>query len=254
LAQQSWNRLAWEFLRRNRSYVEDWKHLAVRHNPDMAMLTGMASTDVTPEILAVIDVACTWGLLWLADPALDCRTARVFWQSDVSPLIVSLSLMPKRSVSASFLTNLNLDMLREVSFQVDEGNYYLFKGVFQDFQINVINSIDTLNAADMAFHFTADRSIDAQLFALKKFLTFLSGRTVDQRGAHPSGAKLQRCRQLIALDANMAGASYRDIAILLYGKEAVSSNWHSGHLKDRVRYAVREGKRLMNGGYRELLK
>jgi hypothetical protein len=252
--QQSWHRLAWEFLRRNPAYIQDWQSLSMQKNSDLTMSTQSDSKDAAPEVLFAIDVARPWGLIWLTDPSLDCLAARVFWRTDVSPCIVTISMVPASSSSRSLFTDQLQHALRQEFFYTDEGNHYLFKGVFQDFQFILINYICEFEAADIAFHFCADKSTDAQLNALRSFLVFLSGRSDDLTEGRPFEAKLQRCRQLVALDANMAGASYRDIAILLYGEAAVSSNWHSGHLKDRVRYAVREGKRLMNGGYRELLR
>ncbi|MFY0576684.1 DNA -binding domain-containing protein [Cystobacter fuscus] len=53
----------------------------------------------------------------------------------------------------------------------------------------------------------------------------------------------------MALDAANAGASYRDIAILLYGEAAAARRWRdpARHMKDAVRYAVRRGGALMEG-------
>jgi hypothetical protein len=61
---------------------------------------------------------------------------------------------------------------------------------------------------------------------------------------------------LRALDARMAGASDREIAILLFGERRVRADWSKGqdHLRDQVRRAVRRGRQLMNGGYRALLR
>jgi hypothetical protein len=60
---------------------------------------------------------------------------------------------------------------------------------------------------------------------------------------------------LQALDGFLAGASQREIAEALFGVSRVSRDWRDsgGHLRDRVRRAVRRGRTLMNGGYRSLL-
>jgi hypothetical protein len=61
---------------------------------------------------------------------------------------------------------------------------------------------------------------------------------------------------LRALDARSAGASDREIAILLFGQQRVRDDWGRGHdhLRDQVRRAVRRGRYLVNGGYRALLR
>lgn len=59
-----------------------------------------------------------------------------------------------------------------------------------------------------------------------------------------------------ALEADLVGKSYRDIAIRLWGKELVSEEWDGGggYLKSRARRYVARGHYYMNGGYRDLLK
>lgn len=60
---------------------------------------------------------------------------------------------------------------------------------------------------------------------------------------------------LQALDGWLAGASYRQIATSIFGKEKVALNWADPgrHLKDKTRYAVRRGRQLMDARYRDLL-
>lgn len=61
---------------------------------------------------------------------------------------------------------------------------------------------------------------------------------------------------LIALDGKCLGASYRDIAIVIYGPERVLAEWISTSrwMKDRVCRAYAKGKELRDGGYLELLR
>ena len=74
--------------------------------------------------------------------------------------------------------------------------------------------------------------------------------------------KINRVRQkrlqeyLIALDADLAGLSYREIAIRIWGKRLIFEDWNGGqgYLKNRVRRYVARGHYYMNGGYLDLLK
>jgi hypothetical protein len=61
---------------------------------------------------------------------------------------------------------------------------------------------------------------------------------------------------LQALDGFLARASQREIAEALFGISRVRRDWcdAGGHMRDRVRRAVRRGRTLMNGGYRSLLR
>jgi hypothetical protein len=58
-----------------------------------------------------------------------------------------------------------------------------------------------------------------------------------------------------ALDGWLAQASYRDIAVALFGTQRVERDWnHSGnHLRDQVRRAIGHGRALASGGYRRFL-
>lgn len=69
----------------------------------------------------------------------------------------------------------------------------------------------------------------------------------------PSSTRLRFV--LRALDGRLAGASYREIAIVLIGADRVRAGWRddNSHLKNRIRRAVLRGRILMRGGYRRLL-
>jgi hypothetical protein len=58
---------------------------------------------------------------------------------------------------------------------------------------------------------------------------------------------------LIALDGRAAGASYRDLAVLIYGRAYVEGNWYTG-LKERMRRDLQRGLVLSGGGYRDFLR
>lgn len=61
---------------------------------------------------------------------------------------------------------------------------------------------------------------------------------------------------LIAIDGKCLGASYRDIAIIIYGLERVRAEWvgASRWMKDRICRAYAKGKELRAGGYLDLLR
>ncbi len=62
-------------------------------------------------------------------------------------------------------------------------------------------------------------------------------------------------RSLQALDGLLAGASQREIAGVLFGESRVEKDWHAdGELRAQVRYLIRRGEALMQGGYADLVK
>jgi hypothetical protein len=58
---------------------------------------------------------------------------------------------------------------------------------------------------------------------------------------------------LVALDGRAAGASYHDVAIVIYGIGYVVRNWRTG-LKRSMRHHLARGLALSRGGYRDLLR
>jgi len=61
--------------------------------------------------------------------------------------------------------------------------------------------------------------------------------------------------RLRATDGRMNGATYREIAIALYGAARVETDpWKTSPLRDAVIAFVEAGKALIDGGYRQLLR
>jgi hypothetical protein len=98
--------------------------------------------------------------------------------------------------------------------------------------------------------------LKCQLQVVERFNAFIAGGTL-MRKQLLYGFPLQRlCFSLRVLDGRVAGASYREIAITLFGRDRISEDWNATghHLKNRIRRAAQRGNFLMQGGYRKLLK
>ena len=70
-----------------------------------------------------------------------------------------------------------------------------------------------------------------------------------------AGSKTARWLQILrALDARRAGASQRDIAVLLFGEARVREDWSgaSDYMRMRVQRLVRAAEHMVDGGYRAL--
>jgi len=61
-------------------------------------------------------------------------------------------------------------------------------------------------------------------------------------------------RSLQALDGALAGASQREIAIVIFGGLRIDAGWHAdSELRAQIRYLIRRGRAFMSGGYVRLL-
>lgn len=63
----------------------------------------------------------------------------------------------------------------------------------------------------------------------------------------PGAQQMLFMRALIALDGHLRGASYRQIAVAIFGTHAVRNRWRADlTLKAQIRYLVTKGRHLMN--------
>jgi hypothetical protein len=71
----------------------------------------------------------------------------------------------------------------------------------------------------------------------------------------PAQTRRQLLLKLRALTGRQAGASNREIAVALFGRDRVPNGaaWKTSDLRSRTLRLVGEGRRLMNGGYLGLL-
>ena len=91
--------------------------------------------------------------------------------------------------------------------------------------------------------------IAEQLATLQKLLS-VSGDVVPP----PWTAPRERLRDgLIALDGHRAGATLREIATIIYGRERIDRDWPHKGLRKRMDRNLRRALALCNGGYRQLL-
>jgi hypothetical protein len=101
-----------------------------------------------------------------------------------------------------------------------------------------------------------DANSDIRLQAAHRFWCAIEGRRL---GASPLALSALRRRRLVlmmrALDAWLAGHSYREIAEGLFGKERVRGrSWKDHDLRSLTIRLVKNGIVLMRGGYRALLR
>lgn len=95
-----------------------------------------------------------------------------------------------------------------------------------------------------------------QLQVVERFNVLFEGGNFRGTRNSPSSRSQRLNTALRVLDGRLAGASYRDITVALFGNDRVNEDWNApgDHLKNRIRRAAQRGNFLMQGGYRALLK
>lgn len=91
-----------------------------------------------------------------------------------------------------------------------------------------------------------------QLIMVDRFLSGNAPRSPPKPNWTSQARKLRDA--IIALDGRAAGASHREVAIVIYGRAKVESEWGPAGLRDLVRRDLGRGLKLAMGGYRDLLR
>lgn len=81
----------------------------------------------------------------------------------------------------------------------------------------------------------------------------LAGTSEPRRAATVTRSMLVHMRALQVLDAERAGASERAIGALVFGAAGPDTGWNDSAVRAQVRYLLRHGRQMRDGGYRQLL-
>jgi hypothetical protein len=222
--------LAWEYLRRNRAYRTAWNE----RNPAEAETS-----------------ARDWGLLRLIDPMVDARTANPIWQPDPPS-----TLRVVRASSAQVGLKLYDLQIERQPYMVrdDQGTYVTASMKSNSWRVHVADGL----AEDdrIAIAIPVDEFARQRVAAADRFIVDLKAKSAEtwKRLAVSNRADRFHCSVLQAIDGAAAGATHRQIAVAIYGQRRVSASWTpDGDLRARIRYFLKRGTTVVNGGYRTLI-
>ncbi|SFU22476.1 DUF2285 domain-containing protein [Mesorhizobium sp. YR577] len=99
-----------------------------------------------------------------------------------------------------------------------------------------------------------DTKVSDRLASIYRFVKMQAGRNVpDERLTITQRRRIGH--MLRAVDGRSEGASYFDIAHALFGKRLVKAlEWQESAFRHTTLRLVRDGRKLVNGGYKHLLK
>lgn len=195
--------------------------------------------------------------LFAEAPDLDARRATVFWAPEASPEVLPALALPAGSrQEAPALRLSELRCRADLLLAPDGRQYLLLRDGCHGVQLAVAGASLLEGGHLLVDALAVPRLCAARLAALARLdPLFRLGRL--PRRLAPPAVQSRRLRQVLcALDGWRAGLAYREIAVALYGRARVEADWRDprDHLRDRVRRAVRRGRALTEGGYRQLLR
>jgi hypothetical protein len=241
---------AWEFLRRNPDYASDWRSSVPRHLPCVRLSDGTKLLRLRRRYPR----AERWGLYAFADPRSSGRQAPVFWMPSANRCVVRARCAPpdggdngENSPLAAFKVS------RSAAIGADGSAVVLLKGQGTCVALELHDAAVLTRPSRLVFELDGLEDLGGQTERLKTLQRFTRPDSAGGRSPFANDERLHHA--LIALDESMAGKTYRQIAIAIFGEHRVAEEWvgASQFLKDRTRRLVAKGHELMAGGYRDLL-
>ncbi|MHB0764029.1 DNA -binding domain-containing protein [Stutzerimonas sp. NM35] len=224
--------LAWEYLRRNPEYRRDWQDCVRR-----------AAT------------AHRWGLRVLEDPGLDARDAHPLWLVD-HPRLVQLHPDVYATPDAAAFNFWRIPGRKGL---VHDGLCLRVATSISACRIRLAMAPGLKDGDAFVVAMRPGRLPGARARVMTEALNELAAGShttpLAQTFSRPSATALLELHTLQALDASLAGASLREVALCLFGSAAVTQGWHAdASLRSKVRRLVRRGRRLMLDDYRRLAR
>lgn len=174
----------------------------------------------------------------------------MFWSAEADTSAVLLTQMPIILPAADNLYS----ALREPAARGDEdGTHLLFERDGQ--RVRLVRLAGVPPDVPLAALVPLDPSGFDRSEAVDRLLRALLGRAVPADGRLTSQQKRRQRFMLQATDGRMNGATYRDIASVIFGVDRVASeHWKTSALRDATAALVKDGLAMVAGGYRTLLR
>jgi len=221
--------LAWEYLRRNPSYQATWFKAATRSK---------------------LSAAGPWGLQYLEDPRLDARRAEPLWY----PFPCS-SVSITRPADTGYGVRFQFWRIPGEKSLVHDGLRLQLTTRDSPGVKRAVLAADLSTDEPYAYSVLGGNNLEARCHAVSEFEVFYHAKRPHSPKHHrPTRAALTHMRILQAFDGARSGASHRDIAVAMHGSHIVRKHWTpDSELRAQIRYLLRRGKALAEGGYRALL-
>lgn len=243
--------LAWEFLRRSPAYQRDYRLNCKGVAPAPRCL------HISPALTRVRRRARTvsaWGLLHaFVDPALSAPSSPICWlTTSAVPLLEATAHRTPRGACPD-LDVRKLTSARHLVLGPAGEQHVLLRDADAALTLRLHGSRVSLSPVSTSIVLRGLPEPDV----VSTVLSTLAGLVFRPNDSpHNSRDLLFLKDALIALDGRCVGASYREIAAVIYGWQKVRTAWsnHSRWMKDRMCRALAKGEHLRDGGYRKLLE
>lgn len=196
------------------------------------------------------------GCTFAEDPAIAAPDARLIWCADLDPGTLAAEACPAQASNPDAVDPATWRPWLSVTASPEGGEHAVLSDGWRHIRLDVTGG--TLSGGPVVLHYRLFGTVAARtkLLPLRRLIAFALHRRF-QRSLFPPDPRIERWLAALRVhDALVAGASLRDVAVVLYGAERVAADWsgESDSMRSRVRRLASEARRLARGGYRMLLR
>lgn len=238
---------AWQCLRRSMGRdpapprAASWRML--RADPPLCLLTIGRTMRRRMMPLAVMDDLAGFA-------------GHVFWCADQHAPVLAVHATPVPSGEADVFDLRALGHPVVVLRHRDGGEHVLIADGPRCIRIEVCSGTLLGGPVRLDYHLPGDADVEARLLTLRR-LTALCRLGRFPRMLFPPERRARRwAMALQAWDGRQTGASHREIAIVLHGRQRVHCDWlgTSDYLRTHIKRLLRTADALIGGGWRHLLR
>jgi hypothetical protein len=172
------------------------------------------------------------------------------WSAEADSSAVLLTHAPTILPTAG---NLFTELRKATPHSDEQGVHFLLKSSGQT--IRLVRLAGVAAEIPLAALVPLDATGHDRIEAIDRLLRALQGRTVPADRRWTQQQKRRHRHMLQATDGHLNGASYRQIADVIYGIERIrAEHWKTSALRDSIIGLVEGGLAMIAGGYRQLLR
>jgi len=179
----------------------------------------------------------------------------LLWSAELDPTVVAVRAAPTDADDPDALDLERLRPLATLARGAGGHEYVALSDGWRRLRMDVMEgSLATIGWVRLDYQLSGFCDLEPRLGTLHRLAALRRAGRFERRHFPLAGGLPRRIEALRVADGLRAGASYRDIAMVLFGETRVRADWrtNSDYLLSRIRRRAAEARRMLSGGYRRL--
>jgi hypothetical protein len=180
----------------------------------------------------------------------------LLWRAEVDPAVLPVRATPTAADDPDALDLTRLRPLVTFARGGDGQAYVALSDGWRRIRLDVVEGrFDDGAFVRLDYLMSGFRHLEPRLQAIRRLARLRADGRLDKNLYPKPPGMTRRIEALQVADALQDGASYRDIAVALFGEGRVRADWRarSDFLLSQIRRRAAEARRMLAGGYRTLL-